>query len=67
MASDTLSRNPLCIYEPHCGNQATLGPPEDDGDCINRDIICAKCGRCGVQSTNKTHAAPRRTATNDGE
>ena len=53
VAMETI-RSPLCIYEKHCGSRACLGPPDDRGGCVNREIRCLSCGRDGVQSTRTT-------------
>ena len=45
-------RSPICAYQKHCGATATLGPPVDHGGCINRDVVCQRCGATGVESTN---------------
>lgn len=51
------SRSPLCAYETHCGALATFGEPRDLGGCVNREIVCDRCGVSGVESTKKQEAA----------
>lgn len=48
--------SPLCIYDPHCGHRAVLGPPIDRPHCTNREITCLQCQRTGIQSTRKEGA-----------
>jgi hypothetical protein len=43
----------LCSYLPPCpGVTATLGPPETHDGCVNRRIVCNRCGATGTRSTN---------------
>jgi hypothetical protein len=51
---ERIERNPLCIWNPHCGGRARIGVPVDRGGCINRTIYCLKCERrIGVRSETK--------------
>src|SRR5690606_17852094 len=50
-----LTRNPMCLYETHCGRGAVLGPWEDRGGCVNRTITPIGCRCRGEASYTYAH------------
>jgi hypothetical protein len=46
-----LIKNPLCIYERHCGAKAELGPRIAWEGGYNETVTCERCQRVGERST----------------
>ncbi len=45
----------------HCGVPAVLGSPVDHGWCINRLILCQRCGvQLGIESTRTDDLASQK-------